>query len=914
MKRILVGALSFMMLLSILSMGEIMVNAESISIKMVGDLDQDEEITDWDGVLLARFLAGWPVNIVDEKVLDIDGDGEITDWDGVMFDRYLAGWSVSTQVGNRLTYAITYENTKNAVNTNPTSYENDDTIITLKPLSAEHYTFAGWYIGNEKITNIPTEHERELTITAHWTPIDYTITYQDTQGASNNNPSKYNIESNEIVLHDLVCSGYTFGGWYRGNEKVTVIPTGTTGNITLTAKWTACDYTITYENTRGVDNSNPTSYTAITDTFNLADLQCEGYDFLGWYQGNSKVTSIEKGTTGNINLTAKWTATNYAITYTNTKGAVNTNPAEYNVESGTIYLTDIFAEQYTFKGWHLDDKKVTSIPAGNIGDIELVARWTPDSYNLTYANTKGADNENPGTYTVEDVIILQDISANGYTFDGWYIGEEKITTIPIGSYGNKTLSAKWKLANYSITYQDTKGVEHSNPDTYTMESDTIVLSSLQKEGYTFIGWYNGSEKVSAIKAGSIGDLILTAKWTPLTYMITYQDTRDFTNSNPISYTTDDEIILKDLSVNSLYGYDFDGWYNGDEKVTKIVAGSSGNIVLTAKWSLHTYTITYYDTKGADNPNITSYTIETETYYFQDIACDGYEFDRWTYMRQGSAPTYSGWGFAKGKTGNMYVTAHWIPIEYNITYTAAEPYAEMMSHTNPATYTIESNIVLEPATIVGGYVFGGWYTDAEFTEPITAIEPGHFNNMTLYAKWTPADGPIYEITFKSNYGGSMPDNLCYVVEDGTISLPTIPRIDNAYFYGWCLDGQYVTEIPASIASDITLYAVWIPSIIECNRVSPYLSSQYPNVHVEPENPTASYSTISGAYEVRLYIWGTLYNETIRGNVYYKGNPINMRRDASYEVITYFTLSNYTSSTTASVGGYYGFIPVEEFLIW
>ena len=62
-----------------------------------GDVDADGEITDWDGVILARYLAGWDVEISALEALDIDGDGEITDWDGVMLDRYLAGWNI--QIG-----------------------------------------------------------------------------------------------------------------------------------------------------------------------------------------------------------------------------------------------------------------------------------------------------------------------------------------------------------------------------------------------------------------------------------------------------------------------------------------------------------------------------------------------------------------------------------------------------------------------------------------------------------------------------------------------------------------------------------------------------------------------------------------------------------------------------------------------
>ena len=60
----------------------------------LGDADGDGEVTDWDGVTLARYLAGWPVE-VEVAALDIDGDGEITDWDGVLMDRYLAGWNIT---------------------------------------------------------------------------------------------------------------------------------------------------------------------------------------------------------------------------------------------------------------------------------------------------------------------------------------------------------------------------------------------------------------------------------------------------------------------------------------------------------------------------------------------------------------------------------------------------------------------------------------------------------------------------------------------------------------------------------------------------------------------------------------------------------------------------------------------------
>ncbi|MCR5694930.1 MAG: hypothetical protein K6G89_08200 [Clostridia bacterium] len=60
---------------------------------MMGDSDGDGELTDWDAILLNRYLAYWKLTI-DLDAMDIDGDGEVTDWDAILFERYLAGWKI----------------------------------------------------------------------------------------------------------------------------------------------------------------------------------------------------------------------------------------------------------------------------------------------------------------------------------------------------------------------------------------------------------------------------------------------------------------------------------------------------------------------------------------------------------------------------------------------------------------------------------------------------------------------------------------------------------------------------------------------------------------------------------------------------------------------------------------------------
>lgn len=60
---------------------------------LIGDIDCNGEITDWDAILLNRYLAGWAI-IINLFTSDIDNDGDISDWDAILLERYLAGWDI----------------------------------------------------------------------------------------------------------------------------------------------------------------------------------------------------------------------------------------------------------------------------------------------------------------------------------------------------------------------------------------------------------------------------------------------------------------------------------------------------------------------------------------------------------------------------------------------------------------------------------------------------------------------------------------------------------------------------------------------------------------------------------------------------------------------------------------------------
>ena len=474
----------------------------------------------------------------------------------------------------------------------------DGTALTAEQLPAlteSGYTFGGWYDGETK-AEAGYKVTKDVTLTAKWTVNTYTVTL-NSNGSTVAITATYGKPLPDLeTLPTLV--GSTFGGYYteeyaKGTKFIDKDGKGSTAwdlteDTTLYAAW---GYSITYKNTKDVENTNPEIYTS-EETVTLANLEKEGYTFTGWYDaetGGNKVESIAQGSTGAKTLYAQWTLITYTITYAGLDGATNPNTATtYTIETDDITLTDASKTGYTFGGWkNANGDAVTKITKGSTGDITLTAQWTTISYNITYEGLNGATNSNPVTYTIETATItLQNPTRTGYTFDGWFDATtdgNKVESIAQGSSGAKTFYARWSLVTYTITYAGLDGATNPNTATsYTIETETITLQKPTKEGYTFT-WKNGMEEVTQITKGNTGDITLTGTFTPISYEITYILPDEVANPNPVTYTIEtDTITLQDASHED---YTFEGWFDaetGGNKVTSIPKGSTGTKTLYAQ--------------------------------------------------------------------------------------------------------------------------------------------------------------------------------------------------------------------------------------------------------------------------------------------------------------------------------------------
>ncbi len=470
------------------------------------------------------------------------------------------------------------------------------------------YKFQGWYTDSAYTTGFNIEQTtlpltENISVYAKFTPIQYQITYSNIQDAENSNANTYTVEDGNIQLSAAVKHGYHFDGWYNGTEMVTSIDANRLQDISLEAKWTMMQYHVTYADVENANHNNITSYNVETENLMLTPATKPNYTFLGWYFGNNKLQEVPLATTEDVVLTAKWTPTPYRITYSGLENGMNLNPITYNIESGKIELSSAIRAGYTFEGWYDNENHVvTSIPAGTSGNISLYARWSLINYQVTFANVADATHNNIDCYTAESSnLTLLPASKPNYTFLGWYYRNIPITTLPIGTNSEITLTAKWAPIVYNITFNGAEGATNTNVPTYTVESDRIILSDASKPGYRFEGWYGTNGKVTEIEAGSCGNITLRAEWTLIVYNITFNGVEGATNTNVPTYTVESGRIVLQAPVYE--DRDFLGWYTpSGTRMEVIPAGNVGHITLIAKWQVHITGVVYKSDTDYDDTN------------------------------------------------------------------------------------------------------------------------------------------------------------------------------------------------------------------------------------------------------------------------------------------------------------------------
>ena len=486
--------------------------------------------------------------------------------------------------------------------------------LTENAFTKTGYTFAGWntkadgtganYTDKQSVNDLTPTNGATVTLYAKWTANTYTVAFNANGGSGtmSNQNFTYAAAKKALTANDFDRTGYTFAGWntkadgsgtsYSDQEPVQNLTTENNGVVTLYAQWELETYTITYENLNGASHTNLPTYNINTETITFAapTTKPTGYTFANWTPA-----SIVKGSTGDVTVTANWTASTSTVTLSQEE-ATTQGTASVTATYGSAMpnITKPARTGYNFAGYYTGkdgagtqyyDKDGKSAKNSDLQeDITLYAKWTINSHQLTWEVNGG--NELTGDYTsgsVEygtEIKVPADPTRTGYTFKGWSPStiDKTMPDKPL------TFTAQWTVNTYTITLDPQSGTGGTTSviATYDAAMPSITIPTAPT-GYEFGGYFDGDTKYynndgTSAKKWDIANNTTTlhAKWTAIQYRITYENLDGTENNNPELYTIEDAITFNAPSARN--GYTFVGWHPAS-----ITAGSTGDKTVTAIW-------------------------------------------------------------------------------------------------------------------------------------------------------------------------------------------------------------------------------------------------------------------------------------------------------------------------------------------
>lgn len=315
-------------------------------------------------------------------------------------------------------------------------------------------------------------------------------------------------------------TGYTFNGWKDSDGKS--FTSGVLWNaLSLYADCTANSYKVTL-NVNGGKALSATEKTVTYDkSYSFAVPTRTGYSFNGWYLNSKQLTDnkgecLENWTYANDKeITAKWTANSYTVTANanDTSAGTVTGGGSHDYDS-EVTLTAETNKGYTFLGWYDKNDKLVSDEQSytfEMGfDVTYTAKWT--YYTVTTKRndiSAGIVTNYDGTkITVGSSVKLTAKTNMGYTFLGWYNGENELTkdltytfTMPTE---NVTYTAKWEvnadMNNFNFTSTQTTCQ-------ITDVKDKTVTNIIVPDYVTSIvgGAFSGCSSLESITLPFVGD-------------------------------------------------------------------------------------------------------------------------------------------------------------------------------------------------------------------------------------------------------------------------------------------------------------------------------------------------------------------------------------------------------------------------
>lgn len=648
-------------------------------------------------------FKGWSVEVIpaenDADHLDADGADDAADETLLKAgDTYTitAGGVIFTAQWEKKTFTVKYylpDETGAWVEKKMDTVDSVDyaTYSLWTPNAEDGYEFSGWY---QKPADIGVKAKVEkLYMAKEWklygkfTPIEYTIQYVYNDGkATSTNPTTYTVESDTITLADATGAdwGKTFLEWHDENgQKITEIPTGSTGDRVITAYW---NWPV---HLHYLDKDNNEIESATLYVSELEPGACvlptgekTGYDFDGWYEAKKDIGTASHKLNA-LSIAKKWesygrytakTDVSYTVKYL--REGDNKVLAPEKVVTDQTFDTEVTEQAADVVGYTPDAPSKTMI-LDEYNKV-LTFSYSANTYDYTVRHIKqlpdgSYDEANAEVETLSGKFeALAAVTAKDY--GEHYPTNDADTKQNIKIEEGLTIDVKYNLDEHTLTFE-TNGGSAINPVTVRHGNAVARPADPTKDKYTFIGWYADPEFTEEYDFATVleADKTIYAKFE--------------LTSTPIGdiYVRYDVLHIKQLP---------DGTYDlANAEVEHLSAKKDTTVTAVIK----DYRATHHVNVNRTLSKLTGTAIQP-------------------YMGVDGKPVYT-------------ILSVYYDLDFHtLTF-------DTMGGSKIAPETVRHGLtVAKPKDPVnGGYIFDGWYTDKTYRTPYNFATP-LTQDTTIYAKW------------------------------------------------------------------------------------------------------------------------------------------------------------------------------------
>ena len=662
-----------------------------------------------------------------------------------------AGGTISVDMAADYTYSTFSVSFDACDGSDAVTQQIDEGCFAQKPAdpTREGYVFKGWY--SDKECTVEFDFSKpvtdDTTVYAKWAKlitVSFSLGYDGAKA-----PDSVTIEQGSAIgeLPVPSRSGYAFEGWYDGATKASA-STAFNSDTTLTAKWVANAYQVTFYLDGSVYSTGTVSYGQCVTR--PADPAIEGHTFLGWYADADCATQYDFNSAikdeGNVSVYGKTQVNTYTVSFDTAGGsAVDSQTVDYG-STATRPEANPTREGYTFAGWYADAACTTefNFAAPVKADVVVYAKWNIGTYTVSFDTAGGTPV--PEAQAIEHggkaSMPVTDPAKQGYEFAGWYANEALTREYDFDAVvaGDLVLHAKWTPgpATYKVELyeQNENGTGYFDKPTVVVTVTGVTGQKTSYQAPSYEGYTANAFEQQTIAAD--GSTTLKICYDRVAYGVNFyaSEADKAAGASPLSTMSVRYGAHASKPADpTRAGCDFVGWYLLNDDGSKRFVNWDDDVMdcrdidLYAEWAAAVGATPYTVKSSFEQLDGTYKVDEAETYTLHGTA-DGMtsviSFNYRGYTAQAiEQQTISG-------DGKTVVTVKYDLNRSKVTFEANGHGQNKSAEGVAYGASLKS---LAPSMSEPGYAFAGWFRDAELTQPFDlANDAMGESDLTLYAKW------------------------------------------------------------------------------------------------------------------------------------------------------------------------------------